>query len=335
MAIDAAQVEQARKSLSSDNPAVVIFSLKVIGSNGRLTDLQTLMMLANHANPKIKQAAVEATVAMIKENMILHFHELDKSMRDRLTTLMQSLDPTVLDEISKDLYSENDDRRLRAVQILGHMKKNPKIKEILGKLVQDRDVKIKATAANLLGQVIGQNDHDLLLSLLNDEDKRVRANTIEALEKLANKRLVPILLRFRKDPSNRIRGNVLKALFNLGYTDIGTDLQEMILSSSNLMKASALWVISQIKIDLQPLNNACGLQLLSGDEMVYRNARKALEAIDQPRAKGYLKYLADFNPPVPATQPSGPAGANAGTPAQPSASPKPPSPAPAPAMAKK
>ena len=319
MAIESAQVEQARKGLTSDNPAVVIFSLKTIGSNGRLTDLQTLMALTNHASPKIKQAAIEATVTMIKENMILHFPELDTNMRDRLTTLMQSLDPSVLDEISKDLYSDNDDRRLRAVQILGHLRKNPKIKEILAKLVQDRDVKIKATAANLLGQVIGQNDHDLLLALLNDEDKRVRANTIEALEKLGNKRLVPILLRFRKDPSNRIRGNVIKALFNLGYTEIGPDLLEMIKSSSNLMKASALWVISQIKLSLGPVNDACALQLLSGDEMVYRNARKALESIDQPRAKGYLKYLADFNPPVIANQPP---GTPAAPPAQTGSSPR-------------
>jgi HEAT repeat protein len=300
------QLEQARKGLKSDNPAVVVYSLKSLGLNGKLTDLQALMTQISSANPKIKQSAVEATCALIKENLILHFNDLDKGIREKLTTIMQSVHPSVLDEISKDLYSDNDDRRLRAVQILGHMRKNPKIKDILAKLVQDRDVKIKATAANLMGQVIGQNDHDLLLALLNDEDKRVRANTIEALEKLNNKRLVPILLRFRKDPSNRIRGNVLKALYSLGYTGIEEDLLTMIKSASNLMKASGMWVISQIKFASQPIIDACGYQLLTNDEMVYRNARKAVEAIDNPRAKGYLRYLAEFMPPpspVPAAQP--------------------------------
>lgn len=289
------QVEKARTSLGSDNPAVVVYALKTLGGGGRLTDLQALMAHITSANPKIRQTAVDATCLLIKENLIARFHELDKSMREKLTTIMQSVHPTVLDEISKDLYSENDDRRLRAVQILGYMRKNPKIKEILAKLVQDRDVKIKATAANLMGQVIGQNDHDLLLALLNDEDKRVRANTIEALEKLNNKRLVPILLRFRKDPSNRIRGNVLKALFNLGHTGIEEELLEMIASPSNLMKASAMWVVGQVKFETQPVIDACGLQLLSSDEMVYRNACKALESVGNPRSKGYLRYLSDFS----------------------------------------
>jgi HEAT repeat protein len=302
------QIEQARKSLSSDNPAAVVFSLKTLGMNGKLSDLQALMSLINSPNPKIKQTAVDATCTLIKEHLILHFNNLEKAMRDKLTTIMQTVHPSVLDAISKDLYSENDERRLRAVQILGHMRKNPKIKDILAKLVQDRDVKIKATAANLMGHVIGQNDHDLLLALLNDEDKRVRANTIEALEKLGNKRLVPILLRYRKDPSNRIRGNVLKALYTLGYTGIEGDLLEMIQSSSTLMKASAMWVISQISIALGSIIDACGYQLLTADEMVFRNALKALEAIEDPRAKGYLRYLAEFIPRHAPAQNQQPAG---------------------------
>lgn len=296
MTLDPSAIEQARKGLLSDNPAVVMYSLKTLGSDGKLADLQALMALTGHPNQKIKAAAVDATCTMIKENLILHFHELDKSVRNRLTALMQSLDPGVIDEIGKDLYHEHEERRLRAVQILGHMPKNPKIREILAKLVQDRDVKVKATAVNLMGKVIGQNDHDLLLALLNDDDKRVRANTIEALEKLGNKRLVPILLRFRKDPSNRIRGNVLKALYNLGFLEIEPDLLEMMESKSALMKASALWVVSQIRLATAAIVDCCGYHLLTNDEMVYRNARKAVEAIDDIRAKGYLRYLADFMP---------------------------------------
>jgi HEAT repeat protein len=294
------QIEKARKALSSDNPGVVIFGLRTLAKEGKLTDLQTLMACIASTNSKIKEAAVEATCTLIKENLILHFNELDVSMRDRLGTLMQTLDPSVLDEISKDLYSEDDDRRLRAVQILGHMGKNPEIRKILAKLVQDRNVKIRATAVNLMGKVIGQQDHEILLSLLNDGDKRVRANTIEALESLGNKRMVPVLLRFRRDTSNRIRGNVLKALYKLGFTDIEQDLLDMIQSQDNLMKASALWVVSQIKAAAPSVIDGCGFNLLNSDEMVYRNAHKAAEALDAPRAKGYLRYLADFMPPAAA-----------------------------------
>ncbi|MCU0609909.1 MAG: HEAT repeat domain-containing protein [Chitinispirillaceae bacterium] len=294
------QAEKARKAIASDNPGVVILALKTLGTAGKLTDLPTLMGFTTNAHAKIKQAAIDATCILIKENLILHFNELDKAMRDRLGNLMQTLDPSVLDEIGKDLYHENDDRRLRAVQILGHMGKNPKIKEILAKLVQDRNVKIKATAAHLMSSVMGPQDQDqgLLHSLLNDEDIRVRANTIEALEIMGHKRLVPILLNLRRDPSNRIRGNVLKALFKLGYTEIDQDLFDMIKSSSNLMKASALWVVSQTRHASKELLDLCASQLLSSDNMVHRNSRNALEAINNSHAKGYLRYLADFLPRV-------------------------------------
>lgn len=293
------QLEQARKSIVSDNPGAVIFGLKTLGTIGKLTDLQQLMALTGNPNAKIKQAAIEATTLLIKENLIIHFHELDHVTRDKLGTIMQSLDPTILDDISKDIYSEDEDRRLRAVQILGHMRKNPKIKEILANLLQDRNVKVRAKAVELMGKVIGPNDHEIIIQLLNDKDIRVRANSIEALESLGNKRLVPLLLRFRRDPSNRIRGNVLKALYSLGFTEIGQDLLEMIKSSNNLMKASALWVISQVKTTQVEVIDACGMSLLADDEMVYRNAKKAVEVINSPRAKGYLRYLADYMPPRP------------------------------------
>jgi hypothetical protein len=171
------------------------------------------------------------------------------------------------------------------------LKKNPTIRDILAKLVQDRDEKIRATAVNLLGTLVGPNDHDMILSLLNDKDKRVRANTVEALERLGNKRLVPILLRFRKDPVNRIRGNVIKALYNLGFTGIEDDLSEMLDNTDPLMKASALWVISQIKISHPKLEDRAGFHFLSDNEMVFTNAKKALLAVNSPRTKGYVKYL--------------------------------------------
>jgi len=204
---------------------------------------------------------------------------------------MESLDPKVVDEIGKDLWCDDDTRRLRAVQILGLFKKNPTIRDILAKLVKDKDEKIRATAVNLLGKVIGPNDHDLIMSLLSDKDKRVRANTVEALENLGNKRFIPILLRFRKDPVNRIRANVLKALFTLGYSDVVDDLTAMLELADHFMKASALWVVSHIKVSAPKIEDLIGLCYLSDNEMVFSNAKKALQTINSPRTRGFMRYL--------------------------------------------
>ena len=208
---------------------------------------------------------------------------------------MLPVSPEIIKDISKDIYSKDENRRLRALQTLGLLKKNPQIRTLLAKLVTDRDVKIRATAVNLLGKIIGPNDQDIILSLLKDKDKRVRANTVEALESLGNKRMVPILQRFRKDPSNRIRGNVLKALYSLGTTDIDPELMKMLESDDNFMKASALWVISQVKISSQKIEDTAGYYMLTDNEMVLNNAKNALSAINTPRSSGYIKYLADLH----------------------------------------
>ena len=100
-------------------------------------------------------------------------------------------------------------------------------------------------------------------------------------------------MRFRKDASNRIRGNVLKALYNLGHRLIEDDLLAMLDDSDEFMKASALWVVSQVTITSPTLEDRAGKALISANEMVVRNARNALFAMGSPRARGYLRYLAD------------------------------------------
>jgi len=285
------ELDQARSNLQNTNTDSVIAALRILGKSGKLTDLQPVLALVKSTNPSIHASAVQASSALIKENLITHFNEIGQSIREKLGLLLQSLDPSVMNEISNDLYADSDERRLRAVQILGLLKKNPQIREILAKLIHSRDVKIRATAVNLLGRVIGPNDHDLILQLLNDKDLRVRANTIEALESLNNKRLVPILLRFRKDTNNRIRGNVIKALFTLGYTEIESDLLEMLNNTNHLMQASAIWVMSKISFFSKDVENAIGYCLLSKQEIVFSNAKKTLQNLNTPRSNGYLRYL--------------------------------------------
>ena len=283
--------DAARKGLDSTDIQQVLQSLETLGTDGKLTDLQSMLVFAKHADPMVCKTAVLACSNLIRNNLIARFHELGPSVRQKLGTVMEKLVPQVIDEIAKDLYCTDDPRRVRALQILGLLKKNPKILELLGKLVQDRDVKVRATAVSLLGKFVGPNDQELIMSLLNDKDKRVRANTVEALERLGNKRLVPILLRFRKDPINRIRGNVLKALYNLGYKDIEADVLDMLNNPDNFMKASGLWVIAQVKLQASKFEDLSGFYLLSDNEMVFINSKKALIAINTPRAKGYLSYL--------------------------------------------
>ena len=274
-----------------------IMAMSCIAKVGTVADVSTIMPVAssNATNPAIRKLAVEAICSIIKESLLTKFNELTAEMRHKLATILQTLDPKIINELSKDLFSNDNERRLSALQMLGILRRHPRVKDLLAKLLQDRDSKIKATAVILLGKMMGPNDQEMVMTLLNDEDKRVRANTVEALESLGNPRLAPALLKYRKEPNNRIRGNVLKALYNLGHTDIEEDLLEMLNSKEPLQRASALWVVSQVKYTKSPkIIDASGACLLTDNRIVHKNAVAALNSIATPRSLGYLKYLGDI-----------------------------------------
>ncbi|MCL2182207.1 MAG: HEAT repeat domain-containing protein [Chitinispirillia bacterium] len=279
---------------SQDN---MVHAMRLMNKAGTVSDIALLMPIASSGgtDPTVKKLAVEAICSIIKESLLSRFSELTTEMRHKLATILQTLDPKIINEISKDLMSNDNARRLSALQMLGILRRHPRVKTLLAKLLQDKDPKIKATAVILLGKMMGPNDQQMVMTLLGDEDKRVRANTVEALESLGNPRLAPALFKYRKDPSNRIRGNVLKALHNLGHTDIEEDLMEMLTSKDALYKASALWVITQVKFSKsQKVIDSAGSCLLSDNKMVHRNALQALSALDNPRAEGYVRYLGDI-----------------------------------------
>ncbi|MGD9202702.1 MAG: HEAT repeat domain-containing protein [Chitinispirillia bacterium] len=278
-------------NLNSNNTNEVCSALEILRNEGTLSDIQVILPLLKKKNISVMKAAVNAACNIIRERLVTHFNELEPDVRKKLSTLMESLDPAIINEISKDIFSEDKNRRLRAVQILGLLKKNPQIHFILAKLIKDGDEKIRATAITLLGKMVDPKDNKTILSLLSDKDKRVRANTIEALENLGDKKLVPILIRFKSDQNNRIRGNVLKALFFLGYTDIESDLMSMLESGNEFMIASALWVITKTRFSTPKILDATGYCLLATNKMVTDNARKALKSQNTSRSLGYLRYL--------------------------------------------
>lgn len=286
-------LELARKGLTANDIETVCAALKVMKKAGALSDLPYVIPLVKNNHAIVRKGAVDTICFLIREKLVTNFHDLAPEVRKKLGTLMQSLDPSIVKEIAQDIFSDNETRRLRAVQILGLLKKNPQIHSILCNLITDKDEKIRATAVNLLASIIGPQDHEIILRLLNDKDKRVRANTVEALEKLGNKRMVPILNRFRKDLNNRIRGNVLKALHTLDGVDIEADLFEMLSTDNNFMKASALWVINQTQVCSKRLEDAAGHCIISNDQMVRSNAEKALSILNTPRARGYIHYLSN------------------------------------------
>lgn len=127
--------------LASPHAPLIIAGLTALSSQGELSDLQKILPFLKHEQDEVKTAATTAACTLILENLISRFNELQVGVRNKLGVLLESLDPSIVDEIGKDLYGDSDERRLRALQTLGLLRKNPRIREILAKLIQDRDVK--------------------------------------------------------------------------------------------------------------------------------------------------------------------------------------------------
>lgn len=287
-------LDLARKNLASSDANELKAALILLKNEGNLSDLSAILPLVKHNDKLVSTAAISAACLIIKEKLVENFNSLPEETRNKLATLMESLDPSIIREISSDLFHQDQQRRVRAVQVLGLLKRHPQLKSLLAKLVTDRDEKIRATAATLLYKFTSPDDQDTVISLLNDNDMRVRANTVETLENTGNARMIPVLKRFRRVESNRMRGNVLKALYNLGFKEIESDLLEMMNMKDDFMTASALWVISQTQITSKAIIDKTAHFLTSANDMVLQNAHKALDALPHPRAKGFLKHL-DFN----------------------------------------
>ncbi len=282
-----------KEALTSNKTESIIPAIRRLSFSGSLADLPELLgVLKKTKNSEVKKEGNSAACAIIKNNLLDNYNDLDKNVRDKLGMLLESLDPDIIKEISNDIYSNAATRRVRAVQILGLLRKNPGTKNILFQLLKNKDEKVRATAVQLLGDFINpEKDLESIMNVLRDSDTRVRANTIEALERLGNPRLLPVFKRFIKDPSNRVRGNVLKAIHSLGDTEIEEYLLEMIESNNLLMKASGLWTAGVTGKFTERIIDDAAYYLLSKNTMVRINARKMLKRCSSQRSKGYLKYL--------------------------------------------
>ena len=93
----------ARIGLASTDVERLVTSLEILGTEGKLTDLQPMLVFAKHADQRVGKTAVLACSNLIRNNLIVHFHDLGPAVRQKLRTVMETLVPQVIDEIAKDL----------------------------------------------------------------------------------------------------------------------------------------------------------------------------------------------------------------------------------------
>jgi HEAT repeat protein len=232
--------------IQANNEARITASLQKAQEEGTLVLLKPMIVLMKHENKNIARQALISSASLIKTQLVASWGSIEKSVKDSLAALLKKLNPAVVEHISKDLYSENEEKRLRVLQVLGLMGQDEKIKQVVSKMLTDPDERMRATAISLLKNMALDKDITLIYRVLHDPDPRVRANCVETLESINNPNVVGTLLPMRTDKNNRVRGNVLKALFNLGHRNIIGDIKAMLEDDNRLMRATAGWVLGEV-----------------------------------------------------------------------------------------
>ena len=114
---------------------------------------------------------------------------------------------------------------------------------ILGYMLADSDEVIRASTVSYVGR---QHDANLiadLIQLLHDGDSRVRANALEALGHFKQVVDRNIFIDMLSDPNHRVQSAAMVIVDELGGVPLDGRLTAMVQHSSEMMRASAIYVL--------------------------------------------------------------------------------------------
>ncbi|HBC75402.1 MAG TPA: hypothetical protein DC017_11250 [Candidatus Wallbacteria bacterium] len=130
-----------------------------------------------------------------------------------------------------------------------------KLPQVLKALAAEQNTFIRATLISAVGKLGGRNNMDALLPFVKDADARVVANVVQALESIGNPKCVEHIVKLVAHADNRVRANTVKAIWKFAHTNVTANrivferLKEMMFSTKNQMRESAIYVLGEIGDD--------------------------------------------------------------------------------------
>ncbi|HPG57240.1 MAG TPA: HEAT repeat domain-containing protein, partial [Candidatus Wallbacteria bacterium] len=190
---------------------------------------------------------------------------LEKAKNTYAERKSQSSDETYIDGVIEKLSrgsadsSKGIDEATRAkideIQSYIDAGDKQKLPLVLKGLAAEKNPFIRATLVSAVGRLGGRTEMDALLPFIKDADARVVANVVQALESIGNPRCVEHIVKLVAHPDNRVRANTVKAIWKYAHTNVTANrivmerLKEMMFSTKNQMRESAIFVLSEIGDD--------------------------------------------------------------------------------------
>ncbi len=228
--------------------------------SGERSDILRLKELALHdSNPKIRYYAKKGLLILKRKSGTMPPGDT-----------VRTIDPNKVIIFLKD---PDPEKRMKALKAIVRHKLTDLVQEAADLIPDEKDIKVKATIASLLGKM-GLPEHLLvLLPLLKDNDSRVRANTIAACVRLDIEHAAPDIIPLLKDEDNRCRANAVAALKEIGSREVIDTLRGMLASHEVHMQESAAFVL-----DVFPFNRVKSL-LSEGARSEFAIIRNRIRAV--------------------------------------------------------
>jgi hypothetical protein len=152
----------------------------------------------------------------------------------------------------------------------GHGQIKKEAETCLNQLIRSTNLKEKITAAEILGELSGAENHHRILQMLQDEDKEVRNAVLQSAGKSGNADLLKEVIK--KIPTDE--KSVLQSLFLSGEASLPV-IKEAIDNTltTQLQKEKLIFLIGRISGDK---SHAMLLDLLNSQHQLYKSVAKAL-----------------------------------------------------------
>ncbi|MBF0545212.1 MAG: HEAT repeat domain-containing protein [Candidatus Riflebacteria bacterium] len=180
------------------------------------------------------------------------------------------------DALVAALADPNEWVRVQVTEALGQVGDPELAQVVAGHLQDEQESHVKATLVKILGCIGDEKMLPVLALYLEDPDSRVRANCVEALSrlKLGKAELKESMLKLVNDPSNRVRANIALVLVSIGEGKGREILEEMLISSDEYMRASALYALGELNC-----SDDCGRIIHFFDDESWLVRKNAVRAI--------------------------------------------------------
>ncbi len=157
-------------------------------------------------------------------------------------------DPHFLIHLRAKLASSEPTDRVKALQLVRHLKIAAEVDTQVYRLASDPDERVRGTAVATLAGLDGPTTRRIVRRALEDPDARVQANAIELMAHLdLPQRAEQIIAKLDAD-HHRVRATAVASLLQMEFRRAADVLLDMLDDQASAHRIAALWVVERLQL---------------------------------------------------------------------------------------